>query len=520
MKMTRPLQAIASAILLALSFSSFNLSFLAWIGLVPLFFAIEGLKQKEAFRISFLSGFLFFLLSMYWLIHVSSFGWIALSFYQAAYFGLFGILISLPFRGRYILFPSAWALLEYLRSSIGGGIGWNLLAYSQYENMPFIQIADITGPYGVSFLIVLVNFALFSILRSLPAGRQASLVPRMTSLSHSERSEEPKPIPETLGVLLIVCLVLIYGFNRIETFSKYNEKSDKRKVAVIQGNIEQKRKWDSAYKDFILDRYKKLTKEASKHDPDLIIWPETSLPGYPNKDKPLLQDTRNFVKRINIPTLIGAPAVAMIDGKDKGDHNSALLFSRRGELVKQYNKLHLVLFGEFIPLERYLPWVRKFMPITGDFISGDDYTIFQTQAKYGVLICFEDIFPHLTREFVKRGSDFMVNITNDAWFMKTAAAYQHAANSIFRAVENRRVFVRAANTGLSCFIDNTGRIIKSVKKNEEELFVEGYEVCEVPIAGSPPFSFYTRFGDIFIIFCLSVFCFFIIDYIRLRRYNI
>jgi len=495
---------------------------------------------------------------MYWLVHVTIFGLIILSLYQALYFGVFGLGVVFSkhyplaasaegrsaYGGkRYLFIAALWVLLEYLRSNIGGGIGWNLLAYSQYQNIPIIQIADITGSYGVSFLIVLVNFTIFSVIKM--AIRCQKTHKRLFAKSNIPFKEEIKvnPLFQTFGVMMLVVVVLLYGYQRIEALHKESAVSNKIKASVIQGNIKQAQKWNSLYKDFILDRYKKLTIEAAKEDPDLIIWPETSLPGYPNRDKALLRYVKNLARKVETPMLIGAPTVAMIDKKDGGDYNSALLFSKIGDLTKQYNKLHLVTFGEFVPFEKYLPWIRSLLPITGNFISGNEYTVFTLRPitriqhrgssiqdltpKFSVLICFEDIFPDLSREFVKRGADFMINMTNDAWFGKTQAAYQHAANSVFRAIENRRPFIRATNTGLSCFIDRSGRVSSlsslrgsvSDRSNPKELFVTGHKRSSIAIVKNVLLTFYTRFGDIFVLLCLFGICIFLIDYMKLRRYN-
>ena len=198
------------------------------------------------------------------------------------------------------------------------------------------------------------------------------------------------------------------------------------------------------------------------------------------------------------------------------------------------------MFGEFIPFEKYLPRLRSFLPITGNFLAGGEYTLFKLKgAAFGVLICFEDIFPGMVRRFVKEGADFMVNITNDAWFGRSCAAYQHAANSVFRAVENRRPVVRSANTGLTCFIDRTGRlsslrgsisdrsnpkgvVIVSQRRSNlkpKELFVEGHIADNIKICQNSTFTFYTKYGDIFILLCLIITGCFLIDYIRYRKYN-
>jgi apolipoprotein N-acyltransferase len=520
---------LISSILLSLSFSSFNLSYLAWIGLAPLFFALKDKSPKQSFILSYICGSLFFLFSMYWLIHVTVFGWLVLSSYQALYFGIFGlafVIASEQQRARqskektiyyipytiYFFIPSVWCLLEYTRANLFGGIGWNILAYSQYEQLPVIQMADITGSYGVSFLIVIVNLAVFSVIYA---------------IRHKTRLA--KPIFGLTFVLLIVAAVLLHGNHRIGKL--YSEQADKEiKIALIQGNIAQAHKWDSAQKDHILDKYKSLTRRAAREKPDIIIWPETSIPGYLNKDARLMPFMERVSKEAGIPILAGAPMAGIDDHNRDVELNSAVLFSKKGYIIQRYNKLHLVMFGEFIPFERYFPAIRHFFPITGNFIPGDEYTLFTIRGlDFSSLICFEDIFPGIVRDFTKKGADFLVNITNDAWFGKSAAPYQHAANSVFRAVENRRPLVRSANTGLTCFIDRVGKLsslrgsppVADDRGNHKakSLFVEGYLTDTISIYSNQKLSFYTKYGDIFILFCLLITGCFMIDYIRYRKYN-
>ncbi|NQT89992.1 MAG: apolipoprotein N-acyltransferase [Candidatus Omnitrophica bacterium] len=526
--------AVLSALLLSLAFSSYNLDFLAWVGLVPLFFALQGQGAKEACRLSYLCGLIFFLSSMYWLVYVTPSGWILLSLYQALYFGIFGLLCSKLFTIHHSLFtsyfsiPAFWCLLEYLRSHIFGGIGWNLLAYSQYKNTPLIQIADITGAYGVSFFIVLVNLAIFLVIKM--AIRCQKTHKRLFAKADLPFKEEIKinPLFQTLAVMILVACVLGYGHSRIcntviakSMATRQPQHGTSLKISVIQGNIPQTQKWDPDKKYPIMKRYSRLTLEAAKDEPDLIIWPETSVPGYAHKEKDVGLWLSSLAKKAEASLLVGAPASA----GEEYDYNSAILFSKKGEFLKQYNKLHLVMFGEYIPFEKHHPQLRKYLPLTGNFTPGNDYTIFQLPApssqlptKFGVLICFEDIFPGLVRRFVKEGADFMVNITNDAWFGKTAAAYQHAANSVFRAVENRRPFIRSANTGLSCFIDSLGRVYARVSDGGSDLFIEGYKSNTIKLYNRQ-LSFYTKYGDIFILLCLFITTLFIIDYISRRRYN-
>jgi apolipoprotein N-acyltransferase len=529
---------LLSSILLSLSFSSFNISFLAWIGLIPFFISLRNKNLKQSFVLSYICGFLFFLFSMYWLFHVTVFGLLVLSLYQALYFGIFGSFVSLftqtehgkPITGAYLILPSAWCLLEYVRANLFGGIGWNLLAYSQYGQVPVIQIADITGVYGVSFLIVLVNLALFEGI-SILMNKKVKVGVKIKSCT----------LFNVLSVFILFVLCLLYGYKQITSFSLKDIKATKLKLSLVQGNISQMHKWDIKYKDYILSQYEKLTLEAARLDrPDIIIWPETSIPGYLNQDSKLMRYMVGLSNKTETPILAGTPMAGINETEDGVELNSAVLFSS-GKILQRYDKLHLVMFGEFVPLGRYFPRIRELFPITGNFIPGNNYTIFQlpadsrqVKADFAVLICFEDIFPGLVRRFVKEGADFMVNITNDAWFGRSAAPYQHSANSVFRAVENRRPFARAANTGLTCFIDragklsslrgsvNAGTVIASRRRSNQkpkEIFVDGYLTDYVILPQDTTLTFYTKYGDIFILFCLIITGCFVIDYIRYRKYN-
>ena len=266
----------------------------------------------------------------------------------------------------------------------------------------------------------------------------------------------------------------------------------------MQGNIPQHRKWDLNFRDEIMDRYEMLSREASKDSPDLIIWPETSAPGYLPDEADIFWRIRDLVRDLEVPILLGAPT---LDDEGIRFYNSAILMSKKGKTIQQHDKLHRVPFGEYIPFERYLNWLRDLIPIEiGDFSRGTEFTIFSLQekpVKFGVLICFEDIFPGLVRRFVKKGSRIIVNITNDAWFMKTSAPYQHAQASVFRAIENRVNVIRSANTGLSCFITPEGEITKRVEQYGEPIFIAGFETESIFTPNQYRETPYTRFGDIF-----------------------
>lgn len=480
------LLSVFSAVLLSLPFSSGKLWIISWFGFIPLFLVLRKKSRLQGFFLAYICGVVFWSFTIYWLVHVTFPGTIILILYLALYFGFFGLLFStlnpgLRTMGLFFI-PSAWVLLEYLRSYLFTGFPWALLGFSQYKNLPVIQIADITGAWGVSFLIMMVNAAMYQVLGS-----------RFLVLGKIK-------IKNYLFVLLFLALALGYGYYRLN-LEPITYNLEPIKISVIQGNIPQAIKWDWRARNFILNNYKELTSESAKGSPALIIWPEASVPGVLGEDDAVFEQVFSLAGRLNIDLLIGA-----VSWRSGNYFNSALFIDRSGKPAKIYNKLHLVPFGEFVPFKKTFPFLQAIAPI-GDIQPGREHTIFAKPCPFGVLICFEDLFPELSREFVKRGAKFLVNITNDAWYKEGSAAYQHFSASVFRAVENRVYLARAANTGISGFIDPRGRILSVVQDaGHKEIFVKGYSsqaISPAPIQ----LTFYNRYGDIFILFCLLLLIF-------------
>lgn len=490
--------------------------------------AVRGERTRQAFLSGYITGLIFFGATLYWVSYVAIIGALALTFYLALYLGVFAVGVDILLfqfpkpRVRYaVLVSFLWVGLEYLRSRFFSGFGWALMGHTQWESPLIIQIADIAGAYGVSFLIVFINALISSKIKKKMKGF--------------------RPEQRYLAFLIMILIATaMYGYYKLdrrfipvekihsvkEESSLTGQAGDEIKISVIQGNIPQYQKWDENYADGILKKYISLTRESAKDKPNLIIWPETAVPGFLESDKELFDKISKLTKEVNTYLLVGAPTEILAD---KGPYfNSAALFSPEGKLIKRYDKMHLVPFGEYVPLgESFFSFVRTRYDVGEDYSPGKEYTIFEVPiskkktAKFGVLICFEDVFPDLVREFVKRGADFMVVITNDAWFMKTGAPYQHAQSSVFRAVENRVNVIRCANTGYSCFIDQKGRISDSVKNAEgEKIFVDGFVTSKiVPVKAE---TFYFRHGDVFARACVWVFLFdlgfyFIYTLINLRR---
>ncbi|MEK6714422.1 MAG: apolipoprotein N-acyltransferase [Candidatus Omnitrophota bacterium] len=493
------LACILSAVLLILPFANSALWLFAWFGFVPLFFAIENKSKGRAFFLSYLTGLIFWLGTIYWLVHVTLLGLILLSLYLALYFGLFGILISSyalsPITYNLFAIPSLWVALEYLRGHLLTGFPWALLGYSQYQNLPIIQIADITGAYGVSFLLMMGNTVIYKVIgnRLWVEGKKNKIAILLSSM--------------------LLVLTLSYGYSHLNLLPTTYNLSPIR-ISLIQANIPQELKWSPAAKEDIVNKYFRLTREILQARPDLIIWPETAMQDYLIIDKQGYSNIdylSNFVRELKVPFLLGVVAV-----ENEDFYNSAVLFSKEGGILQRYDKLHLVPFGEYIPLRAVLPFLEAVVPI-GDFTAGREYTIFkspvtrptpnrgcpESPVKFSVLICFEDVFGELARNFVKKGADFLVNITNDAWFGDTSEPYQHLSASVFRAVENRVSVLRAANTGVSCFISPQGKIKTCVAdKKGKQTFIDGHITGNIFIAKVR--SIYNKYGDVFVLACFIV----------------
>ena len=480
---------------------------------MPLFFALQNKSKGRAFLLSYLTGVIFWFGIIYWLIHVTFIGMVLLVLYLALYFGIFGLIIRTydlrPTTYDLIFIPSSWVLLEYIRGHLLTGFPWALLGYSQYLNLPIIQIADIAGAWGVSFLVMMVNVIIKEIIGS------------RFKVQGSRQKINYKFLFVACGFWLVA---FGYGVYRLYLRPVYPERSRGApcalrlvKISVIQGNIPQELKWNPTAKDFIMHKYFTLARQVAEAKPDLIIWPEAALPIVLEEEPIFFERVEDLVKEIKTPLLLGA-----VNTSNNLYYNSALLISQEGELLTRYNKLHLVPFGEYIPLRKILRFLETVVPI-GDFTAGKEYTIFalprypvtplprlnaqtrkrtNAQTNFSALICFEDLFPQISREFVKKGANFLVNITNDAWFSKTSSPYQHLQASVFRAVENRVNLVRAANTGISGFIASSGKIISLVQDEKgKNIFIDGYKTQEI-IISKRPLSFYTRYGDVFVATCI------------------
>ena len=434
-----------SGVLLILSFPSFNLSLFGWIGLIPFLTALKSTSNwKSAFWHGCVTGVIFFFGLVYWIIllypfaniFVTILGCVALVAYLALYAGVFAtVLHRLPWQsGLAFIFTVSviWTGLEWVRSWLLTGFPWGSMGYTQWNNLPAIQIASITGVHGVSFVVVLCNAAIADVVRAYPDWKFQ--------------------IKTAALPIAIVIACLIYGVfclsNPVDTVSSV-------KMALVPGNVRQVDKWNRENLPAIFKRYVALIEKADATDPDLIVLPETAIPG------PILSGPNEYRQRLEqmlqdrqIYLLTGAPHYT----HDSKIYNRVFLLSPAGKQLGSYSKIHLVPFGEYVPITRYLP---NLIQLPSGYEPGKSMDLLRVpsvdRVQIGISICFESSFPNLFRKFVKKGANVMGILTNDAWYEGTAAPEQHLAMAPLRAVENRVAVFRCANGGISCIIDALGR---------------------------------------------------------------
>jgi len=483
--------AVAGGLVLALAFPPLDLEFLGWIGLVPLLLACRGLPPRAAFGVGWLGGAVFYLAIVYWVAHTIG-AYSAVPFALAVAILLLMVSVLACYTGAFTagiawldarglpavwLAPPLWVGLEWLRSWFFIGFPWASLGYSQYRYHDLVQMAEVTGVYGISAVLVLFNAVAVAVL--------------------AERGPGLRRLAPALVLLTLVVTVLpLAGRRRVAALA--DRAAGHVRVALVQGNVEQDHKWDPAYQDETLARYRQLTRATLAAHPDLVVWPETATPFFFQEPGPLRQEILDLAAESRASLLFGSPAYLQNRAGALQELNRAYLVSPDGREVATYDKIQLVPFGEYVPFQSVLFFVQRLVVAIGDVVPGSDPTVFQIPAgRFGVLICYEDIFPALTRRFVAGGADFLVNVTNDAWFGRTSAPYQHLAQATLRAVEYRVPLVRVANTGISAVVDPDGRI-----RWQGPLYQVVEHVEEVAWPGVR--TFYTRFGDVFAWACALV----------------
>ena len=526
------LAAICSGLLYTGCFAPFNFTWLCWIALTPLIAAIWFSEAGSRHRwlrnllLGYVAGLTFFWTAFSWLTTVTIPGWFVLAFYMAIYFSIWAWFCGLlqprekrresrstkwdrmlaqarsgaaPSQSRWIkstnnlllafLVAAAWVTQEWFRGWVFCGFGWNGLGVALHGNWPLIQIAEFTGVAGLSFMVAFANVIAVTTVRRLV-------------LEVSTRTVRPH-FDLTLTLVTIVG-VLTFGLRATQV----SPPTKPLRVAAVQSNVPQNQKFDPQFTRKIFDQFRRLSEIAlrSTPPPDLLIWPESSMPGPVLGDRESYQFVMDLAASAETDILLGT-----IDEENGDVYNAALLVSDGGEQVQVYRKLHLVPFGEYVPGRHSVPLLARIVgeQVPGDFKAGKNYTVFELtnrDVKVAPLICFEDTVGELTRRFVlpsetNPGANLLADITNDGWFLHSAASHQHLANAIFRCVETRRPMIRAANTGVTCFVNEFGRVTQKLQDDTGSTFIEGVLTGEVKIPTENDLTFYTRHGELFAKLC-------------------
>jgi len=432
------------------SFHPLNLGFLSWVALVPLIVYARIAPGAKPFFVAWLAGAAAFTAGFFWVRYTVPAGPVLLGVYKGLFVAVFVVLVR---RLGVLWAPAAWVALEYLRSVLFGGLPWFLLGYAQHESLLLIQAADLGGAWIVSALVAFVNAALVD-------GRRAARWGAAGALAAS----------------------LAYGAVRVGTVPV----REGPLLALVQPNIPQDIKLpmgkEEERKESIYRKHAEMTVRAAEGKPDLVVWPEAAIYEgllWNTERKEWVRDSWYFrmtalPRQTGVPLLAGLLIVEGSPGSRPAFTNSAVHLSGAGEVAARYDKVHLVPFAEFIPLARTFPWLRdlvyRFSGLRlSDMRAGEEFPVWEAGgARYGVQICFEGIFPEISREIARKGAGFSVNISNDGWFRDSAELDQMLAMARFRAIENRMGFVRATNTGISAFIEPTGRMHAVIEGKEKE----------------------------------------------------
>ena len=460
-----------SGLILTPAFPRADVYPLAWIALVPLF----HLSVRKSWGMVALCGFVFglgfFGSLLSWIGIFGALPWVLLTIIQSLFMAAFALsarLIAgrLGAWGRLIVLPALWVAFEWIRSQGLLGFTWGDVGYSQAHALPVIQMASITGVWGVSFLVAILNAALVNAIASWAKSR---------SLRGSYAQ---------LGVTAAV-LALVIGYGLVAMSAPMSGKSFR--AAVIQGNIDQDTEEDYDYFNRCMDTYSRMTLEAASKGMGLIVWPETAMPGSPGSDRYLEGWLSALSQRSNATLIVGARD----EDRQGRSYNSAYLIGQGKGILSHYAKVRLVPFGEFVPARKYLPLLDNYRVTPMDVTPGREFNLLDGgPCRVGVAICFESTFPYISRTLTASGAELLCVITNDAWFGRTAAAEQHAEMSVLRAVENRRYLLRGAATGVSCIIDPKGRVLAGIP-------IFHRDAISAPVKCIRGKTFYTRHGDWF-----------------------
>jgi len=515
--------AMAAGVLLALSFPKFSVAGFAWVAPALLLGGAYGKTGGDPFRVGYVGGFTFWLVSLYWLLLMPATGfpilaWIALAAFVALYFGLWTWAISS------IAFPESWArraawtlggaatwvALEMVRARLLGGFPWSLLGSSQYQLVPLIQIASVTGVYGVSFLIIWFALAVYS---------AAVMIVRHPTRRQVWQAEIVLPMAAVVACYVGGFFALNGGTTATSSL----------RITAIQPNFAQTLIWSEPenarrFQSLLAQSQAALNRETNTAE--LLVWPESAVPSV---DEPTYEAINHFVQSNHIWLILNGEDVDYYP-TETNYYNAAFIIGPDGHWRQAYHKRNLVIFGEYVPLIKWLPFMKYLTPIGGGWTCGDKPATFEmehrdvteshvieistnpvashiTSVTCSPLICFEDTFPGTARDAAQDDIDFLVNLTNDGWFGESAEQRQHLANAVFRAVENGVPLLRCANNGVTCLIDGRGRPESVFRDAQNSEYAAGALTVDIPLLAptekSAP-TFYNRHGDWFGWACVGI----------------
>ena len=491
-------RASASGVLLALSFPKYGHPACAWIALTPLLVSLASNQPRipdrrfrplsTALSLGLLTGLIYFTGTLYWITRVMAvYGGLpmpvavlvnaALIAYQALFPAVFAVVVRrLVFaRGPAALLaaPLVWVATELGRTYLLTGFPWVLLGYSQASVLPIAQLASVFGGYVVSMLVASVSAAL-AVFATSPAKAAARWTP-------------------LVAVFAIVIAVAVWGSRRAAA-SEWTRDGEPIRVGMIQGNVDQGEKWDAARASSIFQNYMRLTRQAMAEGAEFVLWPESSIPFYFEEDAAGAGQVRTLARQARVPMLVGSDQIEW--RAENGRRiptqffNSAFLVREDGTTAGVYRKMHLVPFGEYVPLQRLLFFAAPLTQQVGTFSPGLTAALLPVDGHpVSVAICYEVVYPALLREFVAGGSELLTTITNDAWFGPTSAPYQHFEQASMRAIEEGRYLVRSANTGISGIVDPYGRVLGKTAIYQQAVLVGEARFLRTS-------TFYARHGDV------------------------
>ena len=542
------LAAVATGAMYRACFAPFDQAWFCWIALTPLMCAVwfSGADAKRRrlrdVMLGYVAGLTYFWSVFSWLTTVTVPGWFLVGVYMAFYFAFWAWLCGVlrPTRNRTLLhsqsarapqaatqkrepekrisegnwnptpppeesaladspwlssmhnlrlaflLASAWVALEFVRSVLFSGWGWNMLGTALHAQWALIQIAEITGVAGLSFLVAFCNVM------------AVAMVCRFALEAQVKRMRTHFDLTLTMVALVGVAA---FGMHAIQI----KDEAKNIRVAAVQPNVPREQKFNQEFAELTFEQFSRLSRSAMQpYAPDLLIWPESSMPDPVLEGTASHQFVKEFAQATKVDLLLG-----IIDQEEDAAYNAALLVTEGGTREQRYRKMHLVPFGEYVPGRHFIPGLARIVgdQVPDDFGFGREHTVFKMtdkEVQLAPLICFEDTIGELTRQFVLGGANLLANVTNDGWFLRSSGSQQHLANAVFRCVETRLPMVRSANTGVTCFINEYGRVTRKLVDADGLQWTEGVltDIVRVPI--NPRRTFYVEHGELFAKACVGV----------------